>query len=275
MAEFVPVQFSKLGKKVTDLFKKNYEFDNQIATKNSTSVNNAKLTIEAGSKNQTNGFAKITYDSKDLGKFELDFPTAGMPSAKVTNTGVMDGLELVLAGNGKPAGSLEANYAQDFVACSTKVCSNNNVNASVTIGHDDVTCGGAVALNMAGEIKNWDVAAEWAKKDFTMTVHTAKKGEDITLSFFQRVSGQTSVGARFFHQPESDDKKLTFGMDHQYDSKTNIKAKADTAGVVSTAIQHRLSNPSFLLNVSAEFNALSKDRLNAQKLGVSAKFGDY
>lgn len=275
MAEFVPVQFEKLGKKVQDLFKKNYEFDNQIATKNSTSVNGAKLTIEAGSKNQTTGSAKITYDSKDLGKFELDFPTAGLPSAKVTNTGVMDGLELVLAGNGKPAGSLQANYAQDFVACSAKFCSSNNINASVTIGHDDVTCGGAVSMNASGDVKSWDVAAEWAKKDFTLTVHTAKKGEDINLSFFQKISGQTSVGAKFFHNPESDDKKLTFGMDHQYDNATNIKAKADTAGIVSTAIQHRLSNPSFLLNVSAEFNALSKDRLAAQKLGVSAKFGDY
>lgn len=277
MSVFVPQQFSKLGKKVGDLFKKQYDFDHQIATKHKASNG---VTVEAGAKNSTNGFSKLEIKNKDYGNFELETFTESAHKAKITLNTLADGLELILSGNSSGSGGVETSYAADFFALNAALNTNgtkSTIKAAGTIGADDVTCGGAVELDDSGKVKNYDMGCEWAQPDFTLSCFTMKSGDEIHLGYFQKVSSATSVGALFFHAPEDDIKKLTFGCEHAYDASTNVKAKIDTNGILSSVLEHRLSNPNVLLGIAAEYNATKKGNLFSapQKFGVSLKFGDY
>lgn len=276
---FVPPQFGNFGKSVKDLFGKKYDTTNQVATKHKASNG---VTVEAGGvgEGSLTGFFKLNYKNNDFGDVDVAVNTKGAAkaqTAKVTLKKLGDGVEVVLSGDARPAGKLDVSYKQDFFAVQALVDSDGSkttIVPSATIGHDGLSVGATASADAAGDLKDYNVGAEYAQPDFTLTLKTAKKGEEINASFFHKLSSATSVGTLFWHSPADDAKKLTVGVEHKYDAATSFKTKVDSSGLMGAAMEHRLPQGP-LFGVAGTFNVLSKTPFAAQKMGLSLKFGDY
>jgi len=101
-------------------------------------------------------------------------------------------------------------------------------------------------------------------------VRSADKAEKITASYFQKVSNDLQVGATVDF---GKNRVLTIGDEYQLDADTTLKAKANTQGVVSAVVEHRLANPKLQFGVAASFNALNG--VVADQFGLSVTFGDF
>lgn len=278
------LQFSKLGKSVGDLFKKEYDYQYQVATKNKAGA----VAVESGAFGKSgglNGYGKLTYTDKSFGKVEMEMRTNDKPdktNVKVTLDKLSDGLEVVLAGDAASSASVEASYSQDFFSSNVKLSSaggQQSASVSGLISSDGLSVGGNLSFDLGAEgsptLKDYNVGSEYSEKDFTLSLVTKSQGEEIHASYFQRMNKDTQIGCTFSHNPDGDKRTLTFGGQRQLDASTTVKSMANTDGALAVAVVHQLGNPAFSVGVSSKFNALSKDPLVAQAFGVSLKFGDF
>jgi hypothetical protein len=271
-------QFKDLGKKTSDLFKKSYDFKNEIkVTSNASGVR-----LESGGEKAKSfsGYTKANWKDDFLGDVEVEAHSTGVAKAKTKFSKVTDGVDVTVSGTACGQVGLEATYVKDFL--SAVASANHNVSkgstavsASGVIGFDGVFVGGAVDVDGSGSVKNYNCGAEYATKDLTASLVTSNKGEDITVSFFQKLSATTSLGAAMLVKAESSSRLYTFGAERSLDKSTTLKAKADSAGKVGLAISHVLADPKLKLGLSSEFDATSSDAFKAQKFGVSLNFGDF
>lgn len=278
---FVPPQFSKFGKSVKDLFSKKYDFQNEVATKHKASKG---VTVEAGGVSKggaITGTSKINYKNTAFGSVDVQLKTNDNDknqTVKVTLNKLVNNVEVIVSGDARPAAKVDASYAADFFAVNAVVDSDGKktgVVTSASIGHDGLSVGATVACDpVKGSVKDYNVAAQYAQPDFTVTLQTAKSGEEIAASYFQKLSSFTSVGSLFKHNPENDMKILSVGVVHQFDRGTSLKTKVDSTGALAASVEHRIKNGP-LLCAASSFNLQAKEPFTAQSCGVSVKFGDY
>lgn len=271
-------QFKDLGKKTSDLFKKQYDFKNEIkVTSNASGVK-----IESGGQKAKgfSGYTKANWKDDFLGDVEVEAHSTGVAKGKFKLSKVTDGVDVTVSSTACGQVGLEATYVKDFL--SAIASANHNMSkgctalaTSAVIGFDGVYVGGGVDVDGSGSVKNYNCGAEYASKDLTASLVTSNKGEDITVSFFQKLSGSTSLGASMLVKAESSSRLYTFGTERSLDKSTTIKAKADSAGKVGVAVSHVLADPKMKLGVSAEFDATSDDAFKSQKFGISLNFGDF
>jgi len=295
--KFTPPVYGKFGKKLKDLLKKKYEFENKVVTKHKTKT--AGLTIEAGGVlgcSSIAGHLKGNYKDKKFGEAEAEANTCGKLLGTVKLNQLTKGLEVNLTGGVDPCAKkkgcnnkLSAEYAQDFFATSGFVdlnCGSDAttavVEATAAVGYEGFSVGGQLAFDVspsAQKASDFNVGAEYTRDNATFTLTTEKKGDVIHGSYHHQISSAYQIGAQFDYAPRAEDVKkqrvLTVGTEYQLDVDTTVKAKADSTGVVQTVIQHNLQNPPLQFSMAASFNRKSADCLSADKFGVSFTFGDY
>jgi len=228
------------------------------------------------------GNCKITHSDKELGGgVEVNVSSAGAAgdtNAKLTFDKLIPSGKLSVSGNAQPSMNVEATYAKDFFAGTLKFGTNfagkKGIDASGAIGYDNVAVGGAVSMCCSGTVKDFNVGAEWSEKDVTASLITSNKGEDITTSFFQKISNGFSVGTKLTIESEGA-RTLCVGSDYALDSNTLWKNSLDSKGIVNVAVSHTLANPACKINVAGQFDALSSDILKANKMGVGISLGDF
>lgn len=274
-----PPQFKDLGKKAKDLFKKQYDYKNEM--KVTSKAGGVKLeSVGLSAKSGLVGSTKANWKDEYLGDIEVEAHSSGIAKGQFKLSNITDGVNVTVAGDAAGALSAEAVYAQENVAATAKASHNLNkgsttVMASATVGFDAVSVGGQVNLDASGSLKDYNLGLEYATKDLTASVVTSSKADDVTVSYFQKLSCCTVLGASMLVQPESGTRLYTFGTDYKLDKSTGVKVKADSKGVVGTAVTHTLADPKMKVGVSAEFNAAGADAFKAQKFGVSLSFGEF
>lgn len=272
----MPIQFKDFGKKAKDLFKKQYDYKNEVKV-----VSNASgVKVETGgyqAKGLT-GYSKVNFTDKTLGDVELEAHSCGVTKGQLKFKNVTDGVDATIAASAKDL-SAETTYNKGSLACQAKVThgfakSNTGLAASAVLGVDDVSVGANVNLCCANpnSPKDYNVGAEYAQKDLIASLVTSNQGNDITASYFQKVSDDLVLGSSMLVKPDAGSRLMTFGGEYSLDEATTLKAKADSNGIVGTSITHTLAKPALKFCVSAQFDALSSDVLSAQKLGVSLTF---
>jgi len=276
---FVPPLWGKFGQSVKDLFTKKYTFKNQVITKH-----NAKngVTLESGGvyTNELSGYVKATQKSKDFGTTEVSIETSGKADGKVKFDQIAKGLVVTISGNEKPSGKLNVDYSQDLVSVSGSVDTafknfQTKLDGTAAVGFDGFSVGGAVKFDVSGdnELEDYNAGAEYSQDDFTATLQTSDKTEKITASYFQKVSNELQVGASVDFGKGG--RVLTLGDEYQLDADTTLKGKANTKGVVSAVVEHRLANPKLQFGVAASFNAFNNAPVVADQFGLSVTFGDF
>lgn len=273
------VQFTKLGKSVNDLFKKKYDWSTSISTKNTA----GNVTVEAGATrgDALAGYTTATLKDSKWGEVEVTMKTdtgADIPTGKVTLNKLSPGLEIAIKGSASKL-NIDATLKKDAATLTAGVSTNmkdkHGLTASAVISNDGLSVGGSVALNGSGDVTDYNVGTEWAAKDLTLTLVTSNKGENITASAFQKLNGSV-LGAQYSLNPENNSRSMQVGTRYNLAEGTLVQAKLNSAGEISTVVEHRLATPNCLLCVSTSHNALAKgsDVLTANKMGVSMKFGD-
>jgi hypothetical protein len=270
-----PPVFGKLGKSVKDLFSKKYDYANEIKV---TSKADPSLKLEAsGSDAGKNGLAGktvFTYNDKSFGEAEITVATDKDINGKFTFDQFQDGVDVIVTTTTALAPTVEVNHKTDCSACNLKFKtdgSKHNLDASAVYKYDAVAVGVSGSTADFGSLKDYNAGLEYSSGDITVSAVTSKKCETVTLSFLQKWTSSLSWGARMNVLPECD--AITVGTDYKLDGNTVVKGMANTSGVVSTAIEHQLSDPKFKMNLAAEFDTNSG--LSAQKFGVGLSFGDY
>jgi len=273
-----PCQFKDLGKKAKDLFKKQYDYKNEI--KVFSKASGVKLESGGTKGKDLVGYTNAKWKDEYLGDIEVDLKSCGAAKAQFKLCKVADGVDVTVCGDAKGDISTEATYKNgDMLSALAKATHNVNksstkISASAVVGFEGVSVGGGVDLDGSGNPTDYNVGAEYATKDLVASLYTTKQGEDITVSFFQKLSGCTSLGASML-VTSAGSRTFTFGSDHALDKKTGLKLKADSAGVVGMAVSHVLSDPKMKVGMSAEFDAAGDDALKAQKFGVCLSFGEF
>lgn len=274
-----PPQFKDLGKKAKDLFKKQYDYKNEM--KVTSKAGGVKIeSVGLSSKSGLVGSSKANWKDEYLGDIEVEAASSGFAKCQFKRSNVTDGVNVTVAGDAAGALSGEATYTQQSMAATAKASYNGNtgstaVMACATIGFDAVSVGGQVDLDASGSPKDYNLGAEYATKDLVAAVVTSNKADDITVSYFQKLSGSTALGASMLVQPSSGTRLYTLGTDYALDKSTGVKVKATSTGIVGTAITHTLAEPKMKVGVSAEFNAAGDDAFKAQKFGISLAFGEF
>jgi voltage-dependent anion channel protein 2 len=276
-----PPQFKNLGKKTADLFKKQYDYKNELKVVSKSS--GAK--IESGgyqAKGGLVGYTKANWTDSILGDAEMEIHSSGTAKQQFKLNNITDGVNATFVATGAGAVSVDTTYEQDLVSANFKAAHNlrkssTALSASAVCGYEGVLVGGNINFDVANLAAptDYNFGAEYSQKDLTATLVTSNKLEDITASYFQKVSGDVQLGASITVKPETGTRLFTFGTNYVLDKATTIKAKANSSGIVGTSVTHVLAAPKAKVCISAEFDSLASDSLRAQKLGVSVNLGEF
>lgn len=273
-----PPIFKDLGKKAADLFKKGYDYKNEI--KVVSKADGVKLENGGSLGKELVGTTKANWNDQYLGAIEVEAHSSGLAKGQFKVSKVADLMDVTVAGSACGAISVEAVHAKDFLSATAKVSHNltkgsTALDASAVLGFDGVSVGGSISLDASGKPKDYNVGAQYTQKDLTAALVTSNKGDDITVSFFQSYTKSTVLGAAMLVKPEDGSRTFTFGTDHKLDAATSIKAKATSVGIVGVAITHVLANPAMKVCVSSEFDVTGSDFTKAKKFGIGLNFGDF
>jgi len=300
---FVPALYENLGKASADLFKKKFDYKNQVQLKNKSATGVTFTSTGEVSDKGVSGSVNLKYKEK-RGEVDTELTTCGKAKAEFKTKNLAPGVVLTVKGESNPkrdgalAGKAGAkapavkatvDYTQEFfagsVAVDTSLFDYTLVTASGVIGYDGLSVGGELKVdaNTRSELEDYNVAAQYQQKDMIATVKTESKAERLTLSYYQDVSSQQAVGAQLAWALDgSDDRKLQLGTAYKVDDVTSFKVKgaaafkaAGTEGEVAGVIEHRLRNPSLLFALSSSYKVANAKSFSPDKFGVALTFGDF
>lgn len=285
---YTPPQFKDFGKGLNDLFKKKFDYENTVTIKRSTA---SGLKIETVGKQVVNdkktslgGSVKLSYKEKGLGEFEASNNHAGNLTGKAKFTNLADGVVATLEStlNSKFKASAQVDYTQDHVAASAKVQLAEGADAHVTsgtvagvVGYEGISLGAALNFsNAGGKFGSPDVQMgfNFAENDFqfALTTENSKAGPVVRAKFFQQVNATLQSGFQF-----DSDNTVTLGFQNQLDKDTLLKTTISTSGVINTALNYTLANPSAQVNLATQFNTTNGLDWAAGKHGVGITLGDF
>jgi len=299
---FVPALYADLGKAAADLFKKKFDYKNQVQLKNKSATGVTFTSTGEVCEKGVGGSVNIKY-KESRGEVEAEFTTCGKAKAEFKTKKLAPGVVLTVkgescpkrecsqagkAGAAAPAVKATVDYTKEFFAGSVSVDTSffdyTMVTASGVIGYDGLSVGGEVKVdaNNRKELEDYNVAAQYQQKDMVATVKTENKAERLTLSYYQDVSPKQAVGAQLTWALDgSDDRKLQLGTAYKVDDATNFKLKGSAAfkasgteGEVAGVIEHRLKNPSLLFALSSSYKVNNAKSFSPDKFGISLTFGD-
>lgn len=285
------------------MFKKQFDFENQLVVKNNANNGVAIETrIVAANDAPLRGVFKSTVPVRTAGTlsgvFESELNTvadresktsykfnqlAKNVNVKATLTGVKPDVKGCTPDFAEGFATIEADYAQDFVAGSVAVRSNGSktlADVVLALGYDNVSVGGKVTIDTASKAAptDYNFGAQINGADFVATGVTEKKRTALTLSYYQKVSRDQTVGASATFGLAKPVRTLTFGTDFRVDVDTAARGyvKVDSSKDVSTvglAITHRLLTPAIQVGVATEYN-VTPSAVSAGKFGVTVTAGD-
>jgi voltage-dependent anion channel protein 2 len=300
--DFSPPLYSNLGKQFRDLFKKKYEFDNVLKITSKTAYGLTLTTSGKVYKDKISGATKAVYEDKSFGEVEGEVDAgSGKLWGKVTLTKLLNSSKFIVNGGFDPTSKdnlvkdgpslkVEGEYRKDALAASGSVLLGDDgkglsaiVEDAVVVGFDGLSVGGQVKLNPqnAQILQDYNVGAQWERKDFIATLLTEFQGDVIKLSWFHKVSKDSNLGVEFISddfdhlaKPSDPRKRLiNIASDYQLDPDTLVKAKANNFGEVSAVVEHRLG-PQLQVGAAAQFKVEGSSRLAPEKFGISVTLGE-
>lgn len=287
--KFTPPLFGKFAKNVKDLFKKKYEYDHQLKVISKAA---GGVTLESGAVTSdgsaVKGYVKGKYvQSEYEGDVEAWTADSNESKATLKLTKLADGATLTLGGSTKdkdksfkrPVASLDFEYSQEYFALQEVLKSDlsaTKLETTLAVGSDGVTAGAQAVINFTNgaDLTDYNFGVEYAQNDLTASLYTENKVNLLNAAIYQKPANGAVVGAVFKYDLNSQSRGLTLGFDHKVNADVTVRGKAELPEAsFSAVVESRLNNPALLLQVAAQF--ATKPTLNAQKLGVSATFGDY
>jgi len=282
MASFPPL-FSRFGKDLKDLLKKNYDFKHEL-TINSKPHPGLTLETKVSAPDEKNleGSLKAKYDRSE-GTGEFNYNIDGNADLELKATQLYPNLSVTAraeTSNGKFGAEYRAPNvsltAHGLYGWESKLF---HAEGSVVGDYQGLSIGGSGKYNVTeAKVEDYNLGLEYNRDKFIASVQTTNRAETATVSVFQQVANRktgmkpTQVGLKVEGQLTNlDNPVLTVGAHHYLDSSCSVRAKVDTKGAFATVLEHRLDNPSVTLSLAAQWN-LAKRKSSPDKFGVGLKF---
>lgn len=284
-----PPLFGKFAKNVKDLFKKKYEYDHQLKFISKAA---GGVTLESGAVTSdgsaAKGYVKGKYVQPEYeGELELWSADTNESKATLKLTKLADGATVTLGRSTKDkdksfknhVNSVDLEYAQEYFSLQEVLKSDltsTKLETTLALGADGVAVGAQAVVNFTNgaDLTDYNVGVEYTQNDLTASLYTENRASLVSGAIYQKPASGAVFGAIFKYDVNNQSRALTVGFDHKVNAETTVRGKADLPeATFSAVVESKLTNPALLLQVSAQF--ATKPTLNAQKLGVSATFGDY
>jgi len=283
---FIPPLYSKLGKSLSDLLKKKFEYSSKVSVRNNvTSDVTVEATTSLNEKSTYGGAVETTYKNRDFGEVKAEANTEGVLKAEVKANKLVDHLTVTLSGTERPSGKLLAEYQQEYFSLSGQVEHNSEttkLEATAVVGFDGFSVGGQARYDTAtSDLEDYNAGAEYTKEDFTATIVTTDRADKLVASYFHKIKNRnaglkTVIGGRFEYDltKQANNRVLSIGAEHDIDKLTTARGKIDSNGTIAAVVEHRLDNPSLKLQLAAQWSGKNKTT-SPEKYGLGMCFGDY
>jgi len=281
MSTFTPPLFKNLGKGLKDLIEKKFDFNRDVKVKTTTQNGiSFESTGRANKGGDINGILKTTYKRSDFGTIEAEFDTDGKAKASIEADKVSKGLVIKTATDHDFTTSIDAAYSQGYLAVNGILSSGKKttVETSAVFGHEGLSAGLQDTFDIKqAAIIDYNVGGEYTQGNYTVTVKTSDAAENINLGFLYNVNADNTVGGAIKYGLSGKDQSrflATAVYSTVLDRDTTLKAKLDTDGAVTGALEQRLSNPKVKYGLTSQFNWRNPS-LIPDKFGLSVGFGDF
>lgn len=256
---FIPPVFKKIGVSCSDLLSKKYDLHHEVKFVSKADA----LTLEAAVTGSNAGSVTVKNSDKRFGEGELKLGTDGSSNLKVKFNKFQKGADATINSDG----NLEVNYKADTFAVNAKATA-KKVAASACIGTDGITFGASTVFTVEGAVKDYNVGTQYSQGDVTLSLTTANKLDDVTVSMFHKYSSAVQWGAQL---KLADSTSLTVGTQYGLSKDTTLKGKYGTSGDLTCVVEHKLSMGK--LNVCSDLDTTAG--LKTKSFGVGFTFGDY
>lgn len=282
-----PIFFDKFGKSTKDIFSKKFNYDQSI-----------KFGIKNPAKDDMNVESTVTFkDNSVSGKsvitgkvikntdFEVEVNTGGKSVAKTTykcdSGNCVVNLKHTVGDPKTNKGALTHTANVDYKVKAEPVSFAGSVNvalaatdtkpslaASLVTLYKGLNLGASTAYSFENKaVTDYNVGAEFAQGNYQITAKTAKKGESLVVSFFQKVSDRHKASVRLNFTNKFADKCFEVANEFDMDDKTNAVVALDSHGTVEAALVH--SYGAFKLTTCATFSASGSE---SKKVGMGLHF---
>jgi len=284
---FIPPTFGNIGRNVKDLFKKNYDFTHSLKTIHKSS---GGVTFESGVLSDSAPLRGYVRAKSLTPRYELEAEANTDPSndtkASIRFPRAYPGLALKLSTTLNSKGSVytgEAEYITEGFSATTVInsdLSSHRAQVSLSAGIEGVTIGGIISTDLTNgaDITDYNLGVSYNQPNYVASIYTENQADTATLSYYHSLSSQHAVGGSLTVDIGGQKTGiLTFGNDYMIDSQTKLKTKVEApTGIVTTALEHRLKNPSALISIAAAYQPLTFTKgVKADKFGIGVTFGDY
>jgi len=253
-------EFSKLNKAVKDLL--DFKSNTEIVIKRTTD-SGVKLETTTTSGNTLGGKVKGVVKDKAVGELSFEGSSDGQFTNKAKLTKLADNLVANVEhavgpkSKGKHTGAVGFTFSQPQFDLATKLNMTEGtevtgkVEASVVGGQDGFIGGVQVKADAFPKfnVTDYNVALSYAQGDTFGAFTTEKKCKQFNLWVKQTLNASTRVAVQATYlaaKPEDGrQEQLSFAVERDIDSQTIFKAGANSNGLVSTQLTHKLGNPAW------------------------------
>jgi len=273
---FTPPLYKNTGKSIEDLQTDKYGFARKLAIKSAAS-NGAKFDAKiTASGSDFDGGLKASYKQSDAGTFEAEVDTTGTIKYSLKNDKLADGVVAKITGDETATGKVDIEYRKDFAAVATNTVASQSkasVAFSAVVGFEGLSVGGQVKYDVkAQDVADYNAVAEYTDKDFTATLKTTNKADNITASYIHEISKDFTLGAQLAYNIPTNGRTLTISSSYNVDDKTLLLTKVNNNGVLTTYYEVALQNPNVKVGLTSEYN-IQKQTAHPEKYGINVTVG--
>lgn len=255
--------FADLGKKVKDLFKKQYDYKESLKlnTKGSPLSIETDVVTNLGSK--TNAQSKITYKDSSFGSVET---VLGSDPSKFGVVLTLDkqasGLEIKL----KPVEqSMSTTYKTDGLTITGSADTALKLElAAVAKVTDDWVAGLSATVKSGNDLSDYNVGVQYATKTLVASWITNKCASGHTIGWYQKLPS----GILGMDVATGKENILRVGGECEFSDDLTLRGKFDSKGILSTAVTHIFAQPKVKAVVSSEFDIFADD-IAPKKIGIA------
>jgi hypothetical protein len=246
----MPLKFlGDFAKRSTDLWKaKKFAFNKtlEVSVDKGKSISwNGKHTL----KDQGKAESELTFNQteKDLGELELTWDSSNNPNLTLSSSELLDNTEVELEVEALKTGSASAEYSTADYAGKLKASWKEQevtLNGDASFAWDKVTLGAAMEYDVSSKkfTKN-DVGVRLDQdSDRTYALTSSKNFSQLAVSFYNKVSKETEVGAQVSIDMEDAKVGLKAGGSYVMDDKSKVRYSLDDQAALQMAYEYQLND---------------------------------
>lgn len=246
----MPLKFlGDFAKRSTDLWKsKKFSFNRtlEVSVDKGNSISwNGKHKI----KDQSGAESELTFKQceKDMGELELKWDSKNNPELTLSSSDLVDSTELELVVKALKTGSFCAEYNCDDYAgkCEAEWEDQDiKLSAACSFAWDKVTLGGCVEYDVASQkVTESNVGVRLDQdSDRTYALTSSNNFNKLAVSFYNRVSKETEIGAEVTIDMEAPEVGLKAGGSYVMDDKSKLRYSLNDAAELQMAYEYQLNS---------------------------------